>query len=154
MISLATLALVADQRILLAAVSVSRTSNADIFTYLGIAAGGIGMIAGIIYWLNRVTHKRRFDSHPGLFQGLCQAHGLGRNDRNLLKQLARQYQLTQPGLLFVNPDLYDPGRIGQPLKAKQKELLALRDSLFGGGDKQAKTPAKQAPSPKKTKPAS
>ena len=81
------LVVAANQMFLIAASS--RTSNADIFTYLGIAAGGIGMVAGVIYWLNRVAHKRRFDSHSGLFQGLCQAHGLGRNDRKASRRTRR-----------------------------------------------------------------
>ena len=130
----------------------SRTSGAEIMTLLGIAAGVIGAITGVIYWLNRAAHKRQVDSHLGLFQSLCQAHDLSRGDCSLLKQLVRQNDIEKPALVFVNPDYFEPARLG-PLKAKAKEFLAIRNTLFVGPEKKtAKSSDKTGKSGKPSKP--
>ena len=96
------------------------------FVLIGVAGWGLSR------WLaRREEGKRRFFSRGRLFRALCQAHGLERPDRWLLRRLARAHGLKDPGRIFLEPDRFDAGRLRGPLRGRQADFDRLRQHLFG-----------------------
>lgn len=82
-------------------------------------------------WL-RIREERGFNNPRALFRELCQAHGLERTDRRLLKSLARAHRLDHPSRLFLEPDRFDvSARPGAETLAERARLESLRDRIFG-----------------------
>ena len=84
-----------------------------------------------LFWLSLYLWDRcgsrvprgAFRAKP-LFDELCQAHRLGRADRELLVRLADSRQVAEPALLFVNPVLlHDPANADAPLAPDVEKLL-------------------------------
>lgn len=120
----------------------SRADAGEVLVWLLIAVGAIAAVCVLLYAVNRMVHRWRYNSHPALFYGLCKVHGLDGNARNLLKQVARLHNLRWPGRLFIDPKWLDPANQGGSLRARAAELAALRERLF----RHAKT-ADQGPNP-------
>ncbi len=102
--------------------------------WLLVAAVIIGAIVGGMTLATRLAHRRRTNSHPGLFAGLCQHHNLDRNRRNLLKALGQAHRVRYAARVFLDPALFDPKRLPPALRAKKDEILALRQQLFLAAD--------------------
>lgn len=82
-------------------------------------------------WWARRDERRRTYTHPGrLFHELCRAHGLDASSRRLLRRLASHARLSQPALIFVEPQWFDPAGLPPSLTAEQPHLEQLRARLF------------------------
>jgi hypothetical protein len=107
-----------------------RADAGEMFVWLLIAVGVIAVVCVVLYALNRMIHRWRYNSHPALFYGLCKVHGLDGNARRLLKQVARFHNLARPTRLFIDPKWLDPANLGGSFRARTGELWALRQRLF------------------------
>ena len=117
--------------VLLAARSRRGADTGEVLLYLAIAAVAIGGVCGVLYAVNRHRHAQRFNSHPSLFNGLCDRHELDRPARALLKQIAGHHQLKYPAQVFIDPKLFDEKRLGGSLSGQGLQIAALRNQLFG-----------------------
>jgi hypothetical protein len=70
------------------------------------------------------------DSDAKLFRELCAAHRLERSVRRLLKRLAAARQMSNPALLFVQPECFETTTLPALLTPSTKELQKLREQLF------------------------
>ena len=100
----------------------------------------VGLLAVAItlgYWLSRRWRQNRaqqlLNSPTHLLQELCVRHGIGRADQRLLAGLAREQKLEHPGLLFVEPRLWEAGRLGAYGKRYAVPLDRLREQIFATG---------------------
>jgi hypothetical protein len=100
----------------------------------------VGFLAAAItlgYWLSRRWRQNRaqqlLNSPPHLLQELCVRHGIGRADQRLLAGLAREQKLEHPGLLFVEPRLWEANRLGVYGRRYAVPLDRLREQIFGAG---------------------
>ena len=83
-------------------------------------------------YVARREKARRTYSPRGLFQRLCQAHGLDRASRKKLWQLAQQERLEHPAQLFLEPERFTKP---SPLISRDAETYrALMRQLFGPVD--------------------
>jgi hypothetical protein len=66
----------------------------------------VGLWVGLYYW---DRHRGALTSQAGrrenLFQQLCRAHRLTRQEHSLLTQIVKAKQVAEPAHLFVDPDL-------------------------------------------------
>ena len=109
-----------------------------------VAAGCIiAVVCGGLLLYTKMAHKRRTNSHPGLFQGLCELHQLDRGSRRLLKQAVQFHNLTPPSRVFTEPGWLDPAKLGAEFQPQVKALKQLGNRLFG-------EPAKSSPRPEKS----
>jgi len=115
---------------LFAASARSQTGSGQAMVWLLAAAVAIGIIVGGLVLANKAVHRRRTNSHPGLFTGLCQHHKLDRARRNLLKAIGQAHRVRYPARVFLDPSLFDPKRLPPALRARKDEVLALRQQLF------------------------
>src|SRR5262249_10169887 len=92
---------------------------------------GLATAAGWVSWQRLQKYRGRGIHHPRqLFVILCRAHSLDRSQQRLLYDLAQARQLQHPGLVFLQPDLFDPAKLGPQFEPHRKALLALRQQLF------------------------
>ena len=97
----------------------------------------VAAAASIIWLLNRLSRddRQQIRNNPrGLFRELCRAHGLSLTHRRLLDQLASYQQLADPARLFLEPERFEPARLGPVLEPHQARFAALRDRLFAHGE--------------------
>jgi hypothetical protein len=66
-----------------------------------------------------------------LFIELCRAHQLRWSEGWLLWRLAQSQQLSQPAIVFVEPECFNAASLPPNLQRKQERLSALRKKLFG-----------------------
>lgn len=102
----------------------------EVIGYLMIAATVIASVCLIVYFVSRLRHRWRYNSHRSLFNGLCRVHGLNRNARKLLKRVARHHKLGQPGRLFLEPKWLDPAGLRGSMREQAGNVAALRNRLF------------------------
>jgi hypothetical protein len=107
-----------------------QTDTQQLFTWLIIAAVIIGVVAGVSVVATRMAHRRRTNSHLGLFAGLCQHHKLSRGHRKLLWAMAQAYRLKYAARVFLDPTLFEPKRLPPALRARKNELQFLQKQLF------------------------
>ena len=100
----------------------------------------VGLLATAItlgYWFSRRWRQARaqqlLNSPPHLLQELCVRHGIGRADQRLLAGLAREQSLEHPGLLFVEPRLWEANLLGTFGKRYAVPLDRLRERIFATG---------------------
>ena len=115
---------------LIAASAKAQADSGEAMVWILAAAVVIGVIVAALVLINRAAHRRRTNSHPGLFAGLCQHHKLDRNRRNLLKALGQAHRVRYAARVFLDPTLFDPKRLPPALKSRKDEILALRQQLF------------------------
>jgi hypothetical protein len=80
-------------------------------------------------WLTQ-RERRTVNSPAKLLLELVAAHGLGYRHRQLLARLAKHHALTQPALLFVEPELWSAEKLGRAWDRCRPELDSLRQRLF------------------------
>jgi hypothetical protein len=105
--------------------------SGTILVWLMIAAAGIAAACLALYFACRLFHRWRRSSPGALFRGLCRTHGLDRQARRLLRQIARQHGLRQPARLFTEPAWLDPASVRGTARSKAAEAARLRQRLFG-----------------------
>ncbi len=115
---------------LVAASARSQGDSGMAVVWLLVAAVVIGVVVAGLVLANRAAQRRRTNSHPGLFAGLCLHHKLDRNRRNLLKALGQAHRVRYAARVFLDPTLFDPKRLPPALQARKQEILALRKQLF------------------------
>ena len=110
-----------------------------------LAAGGIiAVVCGGLLLYTKMAHKRRTDSHHGLFSTLCKLHELDRASRQLLKRAVQFHALAPPARVFTEPKWLDPSKLGADFRPQAKALKELRIQLFGtpsATSSKSKTPA-------------
>ena len=97
-----------------------------------IAAVAIAIIAAIWltihYFQSQQQHAQ--NSPWRLFTDLCALHELTRRQRHVLTRLARQYQLAQPAVLFIEPKWWEADQLGPTWSRHLPELRRLRLQIF------------------------
>ena len=93
------------------------------------------LAAAAVGWWAWTAWQRRLGQQPHrhpqrLFAALCRAHGLDRNQRRLLLQLAEHCQLPQPGMVFLQPERFAASNLSG-FAGSQNEIKTLHDRLFG-----------------------
>ncbi len=106
------------------------TSGSQWMIVIGVVA--LMVLAGMIW---RVATRRSVGTYTSnssakLFRELCAMHGLGRASRRLLKRLAEARGLTNPAMLFVEPQYFDARSLPAELKSFAKELRRIGEMLF------------------------
>ena len=77
------------------------------FVWAGVLVLFFGGLLGALKWLAYWDKMRRERPNPKrLFADLCDAHGLSEEDRDLLRAVAGENELTRPADLFVRPELF------------------------------------------------
>jgi hypothetical protein len=97
-----------------------------------IAAGAVVIVAIAWLVLRLVAKRERGAAHSPwcLFRELCKAHRLSSRERQLLIRLAKQERLEQPAMLFIEPAIWQPERLGAAWRRSMPELDRLRKRLF------------------------
>jgi len=101
---------------------------------LAIEIGGAVFLAALIALALRAIFSpgaRRQRSIEARFAELGRANGLVRRDRRLLREMARQLGMEEPGLLFVRRSLFD--QAAQRVAAEPAAVEDLRARLFTSG---------------------
>lgn len=111
-----------------------QVGSGEALIWLLAAAVVIGVIVGGSVLATRAAHRRRTNSHPGLFAGLCQHHKLDRSRRNLLTTLGQAHRVRYAAKVFLDPTLFDPNSLPPALQSRKDEILALRQQLFLAAD--------------------
>lgn len=119
--------------------------NPQHFTYHALIA--VAALAAVIVVLRLVsTARRRYRASPQwLFRRLCSAHHLTWRDARLLQNVARQQKVTDPSLMFIEPQRLDPANLPTRMLAWGARLTELRQRLFTAPATQA--PALEEPRP-------
>ena len=94
-----------------------------------VSAGIVLAIWLVTLWL-RVRAQRTIHSPWEMFHVLCAAHGLGHAELSLVKQLARELKLEQPGVVFVEPGWWESERLPASMGRHLAALDKLRKRLF------------------------
>jgi hypothetical protein len=67
---------------------------------------GIIIVLGAIYYIKIRPGVLRRKTRWEIFNRLCQANRLNREEINFLRRLVKGYRIENPALLFVSPSLY------------------------------------------------
>ena len=114
----------------LVAATGGRADSGEALVWLISAGAVIAILVVGMVLANKAVHRRRTNSLPGLFSGLCQHHKLDRNRRNLLKAIGQAHRVRYAARVFLDPTLFEPKRLPPALQARKDEILALRQQLF------------------------
>ncbi len=110
----------------------SRLSIAD----LAIAVLVFVALVAFLFFLSKIFSPREkprgVNSPLRLFWTLCQAHGLKLSQCWLLWRVAREHQLKDPALLFVEPELLDVDMLGAGFAPHAAVVESLHGLLFEG----------------------
>jgi hypothetical protein len=90
------------------------------------------LLAGMVWRIAKQRSARTFssDSCAKLFRELCAAHGFRRASRRLLKRLAEARGVSNPAMLFIEPQHFDATSLPVELKSSSKELRQIGEMLF------------------------
>jgi hypothetical protein len=103
--------------------------------------GGLLAAVAVLALQTGRRHRRAMPSNPRrLFAGLCQAHGLARDDRRLLQRLAGSQGLDAPARLFLEPERFDPAALPARLRSWGARFQAIRGRLFAGLSEEVPAP--------------
>ena len=94
------------------------------------ASAGIVMVIWLIMLGLKLRARRTTHSPWELFGELCAAHRLAHGERSLLKSLARDLKLEQPGVLFVEPGWWESQRLPPSMVRHVAALEKVRKRLF------------------------
>ena len=98
-------------------------------------------LAAFLFFLSKIFSPREkprgVNSPLRLFWTLCRTHGLRLSECWLLWRVARNHQLKDPALLFVEPELLDVDVLGAGFATHAAAVKSLRGRLFGGVDEDA-----------------
>lgn len=95
-------------------------SSLSIFMLIPLILAGI-YAARYIY---KSLFKHNYEAPSILFMQLCTAHGLTRKERRSLRRAAARWQVSDPSLLFIDPQLWkfdDQIRQVAPSSLKRKD---------------------------------
>ena len=98
--------------------------------------GVLSAVLIVVWLLSRYLALRETRGHRSprrMFRELCRAHGLGWEDRQLLRQLARWHRLPSASLLFLDAQRFDTQTLGPMLDGHAERLQAIRARLFADG---------------------
>jgi hypothetical protein len=96
---------------------------------VGIIAAVSAGIVFIIWLVKRIVQSRQRKSVTSpwhLFKDLCTAHGFTLSERQLLTRLARERNLVQPAMLFVEPATWELERASTSARTTELETLKRR----------------------------
>ena len=101
---------------------------------LGLAAfGGLAVLLFVLAKLFPSNEKTQTINSPlRLFWDLCRAHRLKLSQRWLLWRIVREYELKDPALVFVEPELLDVDVLGADFAGKMAAIKSLHGQLFEG----------------------
>lgn len=99
--------------------------------WLGIATIVTGAVSVAVFFSHRAALRRRLNSHPGLFDGLCRVHSLTRGQRALLRQIVQVRTPTYPCQVFTDPVWTHPQSVPAVLRGRAGDLGKLHKKLFG-----------------------
>lgn len=87
------------------------------------------VFGSLTYLAWRQIRERQANLPSGLFAQLCAVHQLSTQERRLLRRLARQQQLADPSLLFIEPRHF----VASPHSPEnqREQLEQLRQRVFG-----------------------
>jgi len=92
------------------------------------------LVAGM-WAISRLMSLRRqrsgYNKPWRLFWALCKAHHLNWSDSWLLRRLARDQSLRDPGRLFLEAELWEEKNLGPQFALEHHRLKKLRDQIFG-----------------------
>jgi len=108
----------------------NQADTRQMLVWLLVAGAAIGVVSLVLVVANRVAHRWRYNSHAGLFRGLCKLHGVDSASRRLLKRVVRFHRLGQPARLFIEPKWLDPAELGPSFQTRAADLEKLRNALF------------------------
>ena len=102
--------------------------------WLALAAfGGFAILLFVLANLFSAREKKRAANSPlRLFWELCRTHKIKLSQRWLLWRIARAHELQDPGILFVEPELFDADLLGAAFKGKAAAIASLHRQLFAG----------------------
>ena len=112
----------------------AEADSGEIVVLLSAAAVGIAVVVGILIFATKAAHRRRTNSHPGLFASLCQYHKLDGKRKKLLKAIGQAHRVRYAARVFLDPTLFEPTRLPPALRCRADEILALRQQLFLADD--------------------
>ncbi|MGE0761221.1 MAG: hypothetical protein AB7O38_29685 [Pirellulaceae bacterium] len=101
-------------------------------TILLVFGGGIAVV-GLIWLLAERYHSRHYRTYRSprrLFHELARAHGLSRDERQLLQDIAAWHRLPNEATLFVSPERFQTSELRKAL-GKTHAIDQLADKLFG-----------------------
>ena len=75
--------------------------------------------------------RRGYNSPWRLFWALCKAHRLNWSDSWLLRRVARDQDLRDPGRLFLEAERWEEKNLGPRFALEYPRLKALRNQIFG-----------------------
>ncbi len=108
------------------------------------------LVAGMwgISRLVALRRKRRGYNNPWrLFWALCKAHRLNWSDSWLLRRVARDQALRDPGRLFLEVQRWEEKVLGPRFALEYPRLKALRNQIFGPAATNTAEPAERAARP-------
>lgn len=92
---------------------------------------GILVVLVILSLVLNLRHRRYGSASPwGLFWSLCCAHKLKWSECWLLWKLARSQKLSDPAILFVEPERFASSRLTSELRPSVEKLRTIRDRIF------------------------
>ena len=102
--------------------------------WLALAAfGGFVVLLCVLAKLFPSNEKTQTINSPlRLFWALCRVHRIKLSQRWLLWRIARDYELKDPALLFVEPELLDVDMLGKGFAGKAAAINSLHEQLFEG----------------------
>ena len=102
--------------------------------WLALAAfGGLVVLLIVLAKLFPSNEKtRKINSPLRLFWALCRTHRLKLSQRWLLWRIARDYELKDPALLFVEPELLDVDMLDKGFAGRAAAINSLHEQLFEG----------------------
>jgi hypothetical protein len=92
------------------------------------------LVAGMWAISRLVSLRRRrhgYNNPWKLFRALCKAHRLTWTESWLLRRVAREQGLRDPGRLFLEVDRWEENKLGQRFALEHPRLKSLRDRIFG-----------------------
>jgi len=89
------------------------------------------LVVWFLSYMMTLQERRKTYRSPGrLFLALCREHRLRWPQRWLLWRAARAQRLRNPAQIFLEPERFEPAKLGPSLRARQDEFQRLRDKLF------------------------
>src|SRR5262245_53298142 len=97
-----------------------------------VALGAVVIITIAWVVLRIIARREKGANHSPwcLFKELCAAHQLTPRERQLMTRLAQHHRLEHPTALFVEPNWWEPQRLGPAWSKCLVELDRLRKRLF------------------------
>jgi hypothetical protein len=106
------------------------TGHDDVYLGLLIVAALVAGMWAISRLVGLRRKRRGYNSPWRLFWALCKAHRLSWSDSWLLRRVARNQGLRDPGRLFLEAQLWEEKHLGPRFALEHPRLKALRNQIF------------------------